>query len=64
MRDYQKAPSAEVGFSGKALREAKLQRYFDHAAYNFFLKYNGEPPHLSLHDFLTLFERAVVYAVR
>ena len=61
MRDYQKAPSAEVGFSGKALREAKLQRYFDHAAYSFFIRYCGEPPEISLHDFLARFERAVVF---
>lgn len=61
MRDYQKAPSTEVGFGGKTLREAKLQRYFDHAAYSFFIRYCGDPPEIGLHDFLARFERAVVF---
>jgi len=61
MRNPEKAPSSDVGFSGKTLREAKLQRYFDHAAYSFFIRYCGQPPEISLHDFLTRFERAVVF---
>ncbi len=43
------------------LRPGPTRPYFDHAAYNFFMRHNGGPPGLSLHDFLDLFERAVVY---
>ena len=61
MRNPLNDPAIPLNPHAASLREAALQRYFDHAAYNFFLKYNGAPPHLSLHDFLILFERAVVY---
>jgi DNA-binding NtrC family response regulator len=61
MRNPQKAPSADVGFGGQAHREAMLQRHFDHAAYSFYIRYCGDPPELSIHDFLVRFERAVVF---
>jgi DNA-binding NtrC family response regulator len=61
MRNPEKAPSSDVGFGGRALREAKLQRHFDHAAYSFYIRSCGDPPELSLHDFLVRFERAVVF---
>jgi DNA-binding NtrC family response regulator len=44
-----------------SLREDALQRHFDRAAYSFFMRYNGEEPVLSLHDFMASFERAVVF---
>lgn len=34
---------------------------FDRAACQFFRKYNGHPPVLSLNDFLVNFERAIVF---
>jgi DNA-binding NtrC family response regulator len=61
MRNFQKTPSNALQLNGRPLRAAALDRYFDHAAYHFFMKYNGEPPVLSLHDFLARFETAVVY---
>lgn len=61
MRNMQKPPSAEAGAWGKALRDVKLQRHFDHAAYGFFIRYCGDPPELGLHDFLDRFEQAVVF---
>jgi transcriptional regulator with GAF, ATPase, and Fis domain len=61
MRNFQKPPSSDVGFGGRALREAKLQRHFDHAAYGFYVRYCGDPPELSLQEFLARFERAVVF---
>ena len=61
MRDPQKAPSIALNSHGRFMRQAALDRYFDKAAHNFFMKYNGEPPALSLHDFLARFERAVVF---
>lgn len=61
MRNLQKAPSTDLRANGKSLRQAAIDRYFDQAAYQFFMKYNGEPPALSLHDFLDRFERAVVF---
>lgn len=61
MRNPQKAPSLELHPGGMSLREAALDRYFDRAAYHFFMKYNGEPPRLGLHDFLARFEKAVVF---
>ena len=61
MRNFQKPPSSDVGFGGQALRGAKLQRHFDHAAYSFFIRYCGDPPELGLHDFMDRFEQAVVF---
>jgi DNA-binding protein Fis len=34
---------------------------FDRAACRFFREYNGDPPEMSLNDFLVRFERAVVF---
>lgn len=61
MRNLRKAPSVDLRSGGRSLRQAALDRQFDLAAYQFFMKHNGEPPHLSLRDFLARFERAVVF---
>jgi DNA-binding NtrC family response regulator len=61
MRNPRKTPSADLQANGRSLREAALDRHFDQAAYSFFMKYNGETPVLSLHDFLERFERAGVF---
>jgi DNA-binding NtrC family response regulator len=61
MRPFPKAPSTDIRANGTSLRQAAIERYFDQAAYHFFMKYNGEPPALGLHDFLERFERAVVF---
>lgn len=47
--------------NGNGLREGALQRHFDRAAYGFYIRSCGDPPELSLHDFLVRFERAVVF---
>lgn len=47
---------------GDTVRTDDLQgRDFDQAACQFFLEYNGDPPMMSLNDFLVRFERAVVF---
>jgi DNA-binding NtrC family response regulator len=61
MSDAQKPTSAVPASNGRPHRPAALDRHFDHAAFDFFTKFNGEPPNLSLHDFLDRFERAVVF---
>ncbi len=61
MKNLRKASSTDLRSGGKSLRQAALDRQFDQAAYHFFMRYNGEPPHLSLRDFLARFERAVVF---
>jgi DNA-binding NtrC family response regulator len=37
------------------------RREFDRAAYRFFKEFNGYPPGIGLHEFLTRFERAIVF---
>jgi DNA-binding NtrC family response regulator len=61
MRNPRKASLMDLSPAGRLLRDAALDRHFDQAAHNFFIKYNGEPPVLSLRDFLARFERAVVF---
>ncbi len=61
MRDPQRIPSIAPTPNGRAFKPAGLDRHFDRAAFDFFTKYNGAPPNLSLHDFLDRFERAVVF---
>jgi DNA-binding NtrC family response regulator len=61
MRFHERQMAMPPGNGGLAHRPNPRTPYFDHAAYRFFVRYNGEPPDLSLHDFLDLFERAVVY---
>jgi DNA-binding NtrC family response regulator len=61
MKDAQKSPPTAPISNGKVPKQAGLDRSFDRDAYYFFTKYNGEPPNLSLHDFLDRFERAVVF---
>jgi DNA-binding NtrC family response regulator len=61
MNNPQNARATGLSPTGRLLREAALDRHFDHAALNFFLKYSGEPPGLSLHEFMSRFERAVVF---
>ena len=61
MKIPEKSPFLIPGAGGQVFRPGPQRPYFDHAAYKFFVRYNGEPPDLSLHDFLDLFERAVVY---
>jgi len=61
MRAPQNMPRMIPDSHGHALRENALQRHFDRAAYHFYMKYNGEPPVLGLHDFMDRFERAVVF---
>ena len=61
MSNPQNVQSMGLSSTGRFLKEAALDRHFDHAAHIFFLKYNGEPPGLSLHEFMNRFERAVVF---
>jgi DNA-binding NtrC family response regulator len=49
------------GSDARALTAEALQRHFDRAAYQFFMRHNGEPPALGLREFMARFERAVVF---
>jgi len=60
MRNPQKGPLTFLGPSGPILKRAILDRQFDRAALNFYSKY-GEVPGLSLREFLSRIERAVVF---
>jgi DNA-binding NtrC family response regulator len=61
VKNHQQASSIFPYSTENGLREGALQRHFDRAAHNFFLRYNGEEPVLSLRDFMERFERAVVF---
>jgi len=61
MRNPRQTASTALRAEGKSLKQAALDRHFDHAALDFFLRYNGQPPGLSLREFLNRFERAVVF---
>jgi hypothetical protein len=66
--------ATRAGTSGRPERQGSISGgpgaeaffgHFDRAAYHFFLKYNikygGGAPRMGLHDFLTRFERAVMF---
>ncbi len=61
MKNLQKAASTALRAGGRSLKDAAFNRQFDQAAYHFFVRYNGENPVLSLHDFMARFERAVLF---
>jgi DNA-binding NtrC family response regulator len=61
MRDPEKGLPLFLGPPGGALKRAALDRQFDRAAESFYLRY-GELQGLSLREFLSRFERAVVFA--
>lgn len=60
MRYPHKTPSLATSDPAEHSGQASDQD-FDRAAYQFFQKYNGHPPVMSLNDFLVSFERAVVF---
>ncbi len=60
MRNPQKGPPIFLGPSGHIFKKAVLDRQFDRAAINFYLRY-GELPGFSLREFLSRIERAVVF---
>ena len=60
MRNPQKGPPIFLGPAGSILKKAVLDRQFDQTAVNFYLKY-GEVTGLSLREFLSRIERAVVF---
>jgi DNA-binding NtrC family response regulator len=61
VRNPQRASFVSPDDDGHLQRDGTLQRHFDRAAYQFYMKYNGEPPSLSFNDFMARFERAVVF---
>jgi DNA-binding NtrC family response regulator len=61
MRDPQKESFPFLATDGGLLKRGALDRQFDRAAENFYLKY-GELQGFSLREFLSRFERAVVFA--
>jgi DNA-binding NtrC family response regulator len=60
MRNPQKGPPLILSPAERVLKKAVMDRQFDRAAANFYLRY-GELPGLSLREFLNRFERAVVF---
>lgn len=61
MRSPQKGPPLILTPAERLIRKAALDREFDRAAVNFFLKYNGALMGLPLKEFLGRFERAIVF---
>ncbi len=60
MRDPRKGPPIVLSPVARDLRRAALDRQFDRAAIGFYFRY-GETAGLSLREFLSRFERAVVF---
>jgi DNA-binding NtrC family response regulator len=61
MRNFQKGPPLILSPDEGLLKRAAMDRHFDRAAVNFYSRYNGEPPELSLREFMRRFERAIVF---
>lgn len=61
MRNPQKGPPLIAGPAADEIRRAAWERQFDRSAVNFYFRHNGEPPALSLREFLSRFERAIVF---
>lgn len=63
MRYHRKIASAfpYAGAPEAALNDGMSHEYFERAACRFFREFNGNPPLLSLNDFLVRFERAIIF---
>lgn len=61
MRYPHGAGFSSVNSEGMAAAEKSLGPDFDRAAWRFFREQNGNPPAISLNDFLVHFERAIVF---
>jgi DNA-binding NtrC family response regulator len=58
---HHKGPPLIMSPAERFLQKAAMDRQFDRAAVHFFLKYNSPIAGLSLKEFLSRFERAVVF---
>lgn len=61
MRNPHKGLPVAMGPADRFLKKASVDRQFDRAAVSFYLKYNGPITGLSLKEFLSRFERAIVF---
>jgi DNA-binding NtrC family response regulator len=61
LRNPHKSSIVTPRSGASALAPDALGRHFDRAAYQFFMRHNGDPPILNLRDFMARFERALVF---